>query len=161
MQRSRRTVMVNALALLVASAYVGAQSADPRIGTWKVNVAKSKFPGEAPRSSVRKFEDLGGGWIFVTNDVVNAQGVEGGNRIVHRCDGKDYPVAAKAQTAYVTVSCNRTGASTFALVFKADGKVTANFTDTVSSDGRSYTFTAKGTNPQGQPFDIVQIFDKQ
>jgi len=161
MQRCRRAVVVGALGLLVASAQVGAQGADPRMGTWKVNVAKSKFPGEPPRSSVRKFEDLGGGWIYVTNDVVNAQGVEGGNRIVHRCDGKDYPVAAKAQTAYVSVSCNRTGANTFALVFKADGKVTANVTDTVSSDGRSYTFTAKGTNPQGQTVETVQIFDKQ
>jgi len=31
----------------------------------------------------------------------------------------------------------------------------------VSSDGRSYTFTAKGTNPQGQAVETVQIFDRQ
>jgi len=37
----------------------------------------------------------------------------------------------------------------------------ASVTDTVSSDGRSYTFTAKGTNPQGQAVETVQIFDRQ
>jgi hypothetical protein len=153
--------MVGALGLLVASAHVAAQGADPRMGTWKVNVAKSKFPGEPPKSLVRTFEDLGGGWIYVTTDAVNAKGVAGGNRTVHRCDGRDYPMAAKAQTAYITASCKRTGANTFDLVFKADGKAVGNATDTISTDGRSYTFTQKGTNPQGQPVETVQIFDKQ
>jgi hypothetical protein len=48
------------LGLGVAS--LSAQGADPRIGTWKLNVAKSKFdPGPPPQSLIVKVEPSGNG----------------------------------------------------------------------------------------------------
>jgi hypothetical protein len=44
------------------------------IGTWKLNIEKSKFnPGPAPKSSVLTYEAAGEG-VKVTNEGVNAQG---------------------------------------------------------------------------------------
>jgi hypothetical protein len=44
------------------------------VGTWKLNVEKSKFnPGPAPKSSVLTYEAVGEG-VKVTNDGINAQG---------------------------------------------------------------------------------------
>ena len=48
------------------------QGADPLIGTWKLDVAKSKFsPGPPPKSITVRFEAAGEG-VKVTADVVSA-----------------------------------------------------------------------------------------
>ena len=50
--RTRRLCLSIIVGLaIVSAAMVGAQGADPMSGTWKLNVAKSKFsPGPAPKS---------------------------------------------------------------------------------------------------------------
>jgi len=53
---------------------VSAQASDPRVGTWKLNVAKSKYnPGPAPQSQTLKVEASGKG-EKVTSEVVGADG---------------------------------------------------------------------------------------
>ena len=41
------------------------------------------------------------------------------------------------------------------------GKVVQTLTRKMSSDGKSFTVTVKGTNPQGQPVNNVLVFAKQ
>jgi hypothetical protein len=50
---------------------------------------------------------------------------------------------------------------TIQLTFKADGKVIATATETVSKDGKTMTFHRKGLTAQGQPEDSVMILEKQ
>ena len=53
---------------------LSAQASDPRIGAWKLNVAKSKYsPGPAPRSFTVKVEASGQG-EKATTEGVNAEG---------------------------------------------------------------------------------------
>ena len=53
---------------------VSAQASDPRIGTWKLNVEKSKYsPGPAPQSKTMKIEASGEG-EKATTEGVNAAG---------------------------------------------------------------------------------------
>ena len=53
---------------------VSAQASDPRIGTWKLNVEKSKYdPGPAPQSNTMKVEASGEG-EKATTEGVNAAG---------------------------------------------------------------------------------------
>ncbi|MBK6453660.1 MAG: hypothetical protein IPF84_14585 [Proteobacteria bacterium] len=48
-----KTALLSVL-LTVGSAVAAAPAADPVIGTWQINVAKSKFsPGPAPKSDTR------------------------------------------------------------------------------------------------------------
>lgn len=105
--------IVGASLLLVPLVTVSAQSRDPLHGTWKQSVEKSNCvivvtgsqcdpPPQVP--TTRTFEDLGNGFIYVTNDGVNAEGNPTGNRIVFRRDGRDYPIAARGQQDHVTVA---------------------------------------------------------
>ena len=71
---------------------LSAQASDPRIGTWKLNVAKSKYsPGPAPRSNTLKVEASGQG-EKVTTEGVNAEGGRTGIQYTANYDGKDYPI---------------------------------------------------------------------
>jgi len=75
---------LNLAAALVAGAVFAvsltAQATYPLIGTWKLNVARSKYtPGPVPKSQTVKFESSGQG-VKVTVDGVNANGT--GRRVV-------------------------------------------------------------------------------
>ena len=92
--RVRSLVVVGAVLVGLAAFAVNApaQSPDPWIGTWKVNVAKSKYsPGPAPKSSTMVIAAADGG-IKVTNDTVPATGAATHTEITAKLDGKDAPM---------------------------------------------------------------------
>src|SRR5438046_2124390 len=91
--RIRRFGVALGSAALVAAVFVTpARAADSSVGTWKVNLAKSKYdPGPAPKTpNVIKIEADGNG-IKVTNDGVNAEGQTPHVTYAAKYDGKDYP----------------------------------------------------------------------
>jgi len=63
MQSLLRTLTFGVVLTLVVSVVsLSAQERDPRIGTWKLNVAQSTYdPGPPPQSVTRTYEDRGGG----------------------------------------------------------------------------------------------------
>src|SRR5438132_1454470 len=72
--RTRLIVVSFGLLAVFALLTVTAIAADTLVGTWKLNVAKSKYsPGPAPQSNTIKFEAVDGG-IKLTADGVDAQG---------------------------------------------------------------------------------------
>ena len=61
--RLTRVTMILALALLAGGAPTTAQSKDPFVGTWRLNIAKSTYsPGPAPKSQVSTYEAAGQGY---------------------------------------------------------------------------------------------------
>ena len=67
----KRSLAVFAMLLLA----VAAQAADNYLGTWTLNVAKSKYdPGPAPKSQTTKLEAVAGGGMREIGDRVNADG---------------------------------------------------------------------------------------
>jgi hypothetical protein len=136
-----------------------AQAADARIGTWKVNAAKSKYdPGPPPQSLTVKVEPAGQG-EKVTAEIVNADGSRTTTVYTANFDGKDSPLTG-SQVAN-TVALKRTDARTTVRTDKKDGKVVQTLTRVVAQDGKTMTVTVKGTNAQGQPVNNVIVFDKQ
>lgn len=103
MDRSKRVITtVGWFALMVALgpfAYVSAQDVtDPIIGTWVLNVAKSRYvSGPPPKSIVRKFDYTHDDMILVTLDSVNAQGMASGNHWYLSTDGKEHPEFSRAR----------------------------------------------------------------
>src|SRR5439155_4598828 len=70
------TLAIVVLVVLVAAdvAQLSAQGKDPRIGTWKLNVAKSKYdPGPAPQSQTLKVDAVGKG-EKITSETGTADG---------------------------------------------------------------------------------------
>ena len=135
-----------------------AQDSDPGMGTWKLNLAKSKYkPGPAPQSLVVKFEPAGKG-VKTTSDFVNAKGEKISSVYTAYYDGKDYPITGSAVSD--TVALKKLGGGKMERVDKKGGKPFQTFVRTVSADGKTMTITQKGTNPKGELFDNVLVLEK-
>jgi hypothetical protein len=153
--------MVLALGLILGAgiASLSAQTSDPRVGTWKLNVAKSKYsPGPMPQSLTVKVEPAGQG-EKVTAEFVNADGTRTTTQYTANFDGKDSPLTG-SQIAD-TVSLKRVDARTTVRTDKKGDKVAQTLTRVVAQDGKTMTVTTKGTNAQGQAVSNVAVFDKQ
>lgn len=151
-------VVVASVAVLAGTAL--AQSSNPLVGTWKLNIAKSKYnAGTAPKSSTTTIEAAGAGVKF-TVDSVTADGTVRHWTYTTNIDGKDSPIvgnAAQGDAAAVT----RVDANTTRTAYKKGGKVTVTQTSVVSADGKTRTNTSKGKDALGQLTDSVQVYDKQ
>lgn len=138
---------------------VSGQAADRAFGTWKLNLAKSKFrPGPPPKSLTVKIEAAGKGQK-ATADGVNAEGQSTHSEYTANYDGKDYPITGSPIAD--TVSLRWIDARTLGRTDKKSGKVVQTLKRTVSSDGKVLTATVKGTDPKGQPVNNVLVFEKQ
>ena len=157
--------------LLVCLDSVSAQSRDPLAGTWKQNIEKSNCvlhvgggPCEPPPQvpTTRVFEDLGGGFVYATNDGIDATGSPTGNRVIFKRDGKDYPLAARNQPGIVTVAFTTRSLNPFAgeYVIKLDGEVLSRASETLSPDGNTYSVAQSGSNIRGQAFTTLTVFER-
>jgi hypothetical protein len=145
------------LAVLVFAGSLAA--ADAAIGTWKLNVAKSKFsPGPPPQSATVTYAASGGG-VKRTGETVNADGTKTSFEYTAQYDGKDYPITGNANAD--TVALKQVNDRTVEATLKKSGKVVTNARRVVSADGKTLTLTITGTNAQGQKMRNVQVLEKQ
>ena len=89
--KSKTLVSISAAVIwLAAASFVYA--ADPSLGTWKLNVAKSKFtPGPAPKSGTVTYEAVGDA-VKRTGEQIAADGKKSRFTYTAKFDGKYYPV---------------------------------------------------------------------
>ena len=138
---------------------VSAQASNPRLGTWKLNLEKSKYdPGPAPQSNTMKIEAAGEGEKSTTEGV-NAAGTATKTEYTAQYDGKDYPMTGSQNADMVALK--RVDARTLERTDKKGEKVVTTSTRVVSEDGKTMTVTTKGTNAQGQAVNNVTVWDKQ
>jgi hypothetical protein len=134
-------------------------AADPHVGTWKLNVAKSKFnPGRAPKNETVKIEAQGNGHKFVA-DEVDADGMAMHIEFAAKFDGKDYPITGSSTLD--AIAARKIDANTINYVVKKDGKEVGSGRVVISKDGKTRTQTSKGKNAQGQNINTIAVFDKQ
>ncbi|MGA2510312.1 MAG: hypothetical protein ABSG27_08765 [Candidatus Acidiferrales bacterium] len=146
---------------LVASGLLMAQS-NSALGTWKLNVAKSKWVNvQAPKSETRTIEAQGNGAKY-TFEGVAGDGSHFAWSFTTNYDGKDSAISgAGAPNGGDTEALKRVDANTTTATTKKGGKVVQTTTAVVSNDGKVTTLTSKGTNAQGQPTSSTTVFDKQ
>ena len=156
---SRRLAVVSIFAIAASlSPLAGAQS-DAGLGTWKLNVAKSKFnPGPPPKAVTITFEQAGKG-VKSGQQVTNAAGEKVSVSYTAEYNGKDYPITGSPSAD--TVALKFGSGNTVQRVDKKGGKVVATFMRTVATDGKTMTVTQKGTSADGKPIDNLMIFEKQ
>src|SRR5262249_13156259 len=132
---------------------------DTIIGTWKLNLAKSKFsPGPPPKSQTLTYEAVGQG-IKITVKITDAEGKPIDIHTTANYDGKDYPVAGDPNVDMF--ACKRIDAHTVEFTRKKVGKVVVTGTTVVSKDGKTMTLTAKGANAKGEKTISTLVFEKQ
>ena len=156
MKRMFKVVAVLLFTLTAAGMLVAQDN--PFVGTWKLDVTKSKYdPGPAPKSQTRTWDASG----KVTVEGINAAGkpVTYGYPIMN--DGKDYPTTGSVPNGADMISSKKVDPNTVVVNFKRGGKGAETTKFTVSKDGKMLTISAKGTNPDGSAFNNVTVWEKQ
>jgi hypothetical protein len=157
--RQMSLVAVVALGLVVGNTAL-AQSSNSEVGTWKLNVAKSKFsPGTAAKSRIIKIEAAGAG-IKQTTDEVAEDGTARHSASTGNYDGKDVPMVGNSANGDM-VARTRINATTTKTVWKKNGKITVTSTAVISNNGKTRTSTTKGTDALGHTTDNISVYDKQ
>ena len=148
-----------AAALALSMSSVSAQSKDPLMGNWKLNVEKSKFsPGPALKSLTVMIEPSGKG-RHVTTEAINADGSRTATEYTANYDGKDYPL--KGSMIADTVSLKRVNALTTIRTDKKNGKVVSTFKVVATKNGKTYTVDVKSVTPKGEPVKNFLVFERQ
>jgi len=152
-------------------------AADPLIGTWKLNEAKSKFtPGTG--KNTRVVYETRGSQVRITADGVNADGKPTHSEWIGKLDGKDYSVTGDPNADMR--SYRKVDDRTLDFTGKKGGKITVTGRVVVAADGKSRTVTTSGTTGTGAPagrawqrgdflseqkvakkFKNIAVFDKQ
>ena len=92
MNKFLSSVFLGALFTFGSAAIAAESAADPVVGTWKLNVAKSTFSaGPALKSQTRIYSQSAQG-ITLNMKTVGADGKETNTKTTYHLDGNDYPV---------------------------------------------------------------------
>ena len=145
--------------LVVLASQAGFAQGDPLLGTWVLNVAKSKYtPGPPPKEQTTIFEAAGQG-LKVTTKGTDSAGKPTMTAYTANYDGKDYPVTGNPD--WDMVSLKRINANTVEFTRKRAGKVVQTATSVVSKDGKTRTITSTGVNAQGQKINNTGVYEKK
>jgi hypothetical protein len=148
------------VAIPVLALSVVAFAADSNIGTWKLNVAKSKYsPGPAPQSQTLKIEAWGANGVKYTADGVGGDGKPSHWEFQAQYDGKDAPFTGNPDADMI--SYKRIDANTVEATTKMKGNVAGHTKIVVSADGKTRTLTQTGKNADGKDVNNTVVYDKQ
>ncbi len=136
-----------------------AQKADPILGTWDLNVGKSKYtPGPGRKSESRTYV-MEGQVIKVTARRTDAAGKSTSGEWTLNYDGKPHPQTGDPDAD--SLSVKRIDAFTTEFTQTRAGKAVITGRRTISQDGKVMTITSKGVNANGQAINTVEVFDKR
>ncbi len=155
-----RTKLIQASLILTAAA-LAAFGADNTLGTWELNVAKSKYtPAPMPVKSLTITREGSDGGVKQTTTGELADGTATNASYTAKYDGKDVQVAGNAP--FDTIAIKRVNANTLTDERKkTGGPYKATGRTVVSNGGKTMTWTAKGINTADKPFTLAFVFDKQ
>jgi len=164
----RTTLALTSMALFFLAAVlttalpeIGLAQSNPLIGTWKLNVAKSRYSGSPPpRSTTLTFAGDGQN-LTNTAETIDAQGQTIKTVFAHTYDGKPHPTTGVAGGLFDTSTYNRVDANTVNFVRSKDGKVVQTGSNVVSADGKTFTVTTIGIGPNGQQISTFAVYEKQ
>ena len=157
-----RRVLNLAVIVLAIASVSAAFGADNSLGTWKLNVEKTKYtPAPFPVKSVTSVREAAPGGVKVTNTGERTDGTAINATYTAKYDGSPSSVSGEG-SPYDTVSIKQVDANTFTWdAKKADGKYRSHGRIVVSADGKTMTLTSKGTNSEGKPMAVTLVYDKQ
>ncbi len=149
------------LGLMILGFAGTASAAEVFAGTWRLNVAKSKFsPGPAPKSVTVVIAEKGADFL------VSATGTDAMDKpfsIKYSFPLKGGPIAYTegAPAAAAKVVIKRPSANTIDGASTLDGKETGSSKTVLAADGKSFTRTVKTTGADGKPVHNTELYEKQ
>ncbi len=146
------------LALCSIGVAAGAVAADPNLGTWKLNAAKSKIAPGTPKNDTVVYEAVGDN-VKITVDGTDGAGKPQHNEWTGKFDGKNYPVTG--DPTLDARSYTQVDERTLTFANSLAGKVTLTGRIAVSADGKTRTVTVSGADSTGNKVTSTSVFDKQ
>ena len=150
--KTRLLILTFALIAIHLTVKAAEMSAGGFAGTWKVNFAKSKFPGPPPQVDMAIVDPNGTVTVNETNS-------EGKSTSWHYTptEGQAVPVVGRDNT---TVIVKRLNDHTNEQIWNFDGRA-GKSKAILSKDGKTTTFTMDGTDKDGKPFHELVVYDKE
>jgi hypothetical protein len=159
-----------ALAVLLGVIAFDAEAQAPYIvGTWKLNVAASRLPAQAPQVDTRLYSVLADGTLVGLSVYIDLRGNPGFLQFAAKPDGKDYAeydsqlLAAFQATGAMskrTYSETPVDSHTVEWADKFDGRVLASGRKWVSADGRTLSFTSRFKDAKGEESEFLFVYDR-
>jgi len=149
-----------ALAVLAITT-IAALAADNSIGTWKVNIAKSKYtPAPMPLKSLTTVRETTPDGVKATTTGESTDGAINSSYTA-KYDGS-WAAVTGTGSPFDSISIKQVNANKFTYEAKqASGKYHATGSAVISSDGKTMTTTIKGTDANGAPMKMTLVYDKQ
>ena len=156
-----RKIVTLALFALAVTTTLSAWGADNSLGTWKANIAKSRYtPAPWPVKSLTVTREAAPGGVKVTNTGMRTDGAINSSYTA-TYDGSSAQVSGEG-APYDSMSVKQGDANTFTYEAKnSKTKYRASGRIVISGDGKAMTQTASGVDADGKPMTLKLVFDKQ
>ena len=148
-----------ALLMICTATAVSAADADPIVGTWKLNRAKSVFAGIPALKSQSRTYSGSGRKFTLKMTTVSAEGKETTTQATYELDGKDY--RSMGNLDFDSLSGVQLDTNTAEFTLKRAGKPVGKIRRAVSVDGRTLMINYVLTNKDGVQTSALMVFDKQ
>jgi len=136
-------------------------AADLFSGTWKLDLAKSKYEsGPAPKETIVTLRE-GKGITDVTVTGTDGSGKPIATHMTHPTDGGPVKFLEGGPTDQSTETVKQLNASTRHITIMQGGKTVGTEQITLSADGKTMQIVAKGTSSSGKPFTDLEVFERQ
>ena len=155
--RSARALLPVIACLLLCPVWLYAQL-DPAIGTWQLNLAKSKYAAGTVPLNQRVVIEAAGQGVRVTATTVRQSGQKIVVQYTAYLDGKDYPVTGSPD--YDSVSLTHKGKMVEG-TRKQNGTVVQTYQRVVSEDRKTMTVATTGKDAAGNTLNSVAVFDRR
>ena len=148
------TLLLLGLVFAAGSAF----AADPVVGTWTLNVAKSKFTsGPAPTAGTRVYTESAGVYSL-DQKITGSDGKEVPFKVQYR-EGQDTTLTGA--NGIDSIHATKVNANTWDFSLKSGGKEVGHVHRTVSADGKVLTVHNTGKQPSGATGDETLVFDRK
>jgi hypothetical protein len=138
-------------------------AADPSVGTWKLNLAKSKISPSAealPKEAMIVVRELGANEFELALSMTPANGSQISEKLTWPQKGgllKSSAAPTQGQSSVVTMIAPGEWYTTT----MQDGKQAELLHSVISKDGKTMSVTIKATDAKGKPYEELEVFDKQ
>lgn len=158
----RRVVWVLAVLFVGVLARPVVGQDNPFLGTWKLDVAKSKYEGTAaPKSQTRTIAQQGNG-VKYSFEGVAADGTPVAFSFVTYYDGAEAAITGTGAPAGAdSITLKRVNAHKTEGTLRKGGKDLGKVVAEVSKDGKVATVKSKGKTADGKEFSTESVYEKQ
>ena len=142
---------------------------DPRLGTWKLDVAKSRFSAAwlavmkqaAPKETTVLFRELGTDEFEMTITGALTDGKPIAVKNTFPRQGGAVKIQEGALPGGMTVVSTRIDPNNSYATYMLNGKQVFVGQSVISKNGNSMRITTRGMDAQGKPFEQLAVFAKQ